>query len=321
MIDRSDAQAVLFTGVYGTGKTSMVEEIADIMEERNVRYGAIDLDWLGWFDPGYGGHDAGRPVMMQNLDAVVGNYHAAGIRRFMLAGAMSSVDQLDDLRATLSMPLTVVRLTVPIDEIERRLGSSVTAGRHDDLRVAKGWIATGRGEALGDLAVENDRSIREVALKVVTALGWDEARERQWDIDERGRGIATGAAFAPNVEELGQAMGGEAWVAEDADAHLMPHVRAACEATGSRVALHDATVLDTVLVIELAWIGDASPGPDMVRAEVFRLLGSFVEHTTHVLQRSTDDAVEFEIATGMTAGGSPFLPHGHLVRVRVSSEP
>ncbi len=319
MTDRSDAQAVLFTGVYGTGKTSMVEEIADIMEERGVRYGAIDLDWLAWFDPGFGDHDAGQPVMMQNVDAVVGNYHAAGIRRFVLAGAMSSVDQLDDLRAALSMPLTVVRLTVPIDEIERRLGASVTASRHDDLRVAKEWIATGRGEALGDLVLENDRPIREVALTVVSALGWNDERERRWDVDERGRGVASGATFTPNVDELMQAMGEESWVAEDADAHLVPHVREACEEMGSRVSLLDATVLDAVLDVELAWIGDASPRPDTVRSEVFRLLGSFAEHTTHVVQRSTDDAVEFEIATGTTAGESPYLPHGHLVRVRVSS--
>jgi hypothetical protein len=45
----------------------------------------------------------------------------------------------------------------------------------------------------------------------------------------------------------------------------------------------------------------ASPRLDAVRAEVFRLLGSFAEHTTHVAQRTTEDAVEFEIATGTTA--------------------
>ena len=168
---------------------------------------------------------------------------------------------------------------------------------------------------------EIERPIREVALTVVSTLGWDEERERRWDIDERGRGVASGAVFAPNVEELRLAMGGETWVAEEADAHLMPHIRAACQATGSRVSLLDAAVLDAVLVVELVWIDNMPPEPDIVRAEVFRLLGSFAEHTTHVVQRSTDDAVEFEIATGTTAGDSPFLPHGHLVRVRISSEP
>ncbi len=209
MSDRSDAAAVVIIGAYGAGKTSLVEEIADILEGRGLRYGAIDLDWLGWFDPGYGDHDAGRPVMLRNVDAVVGNYYDTGVRLFALAGAMSSSDEVDELAAALAMPLTVVRLTVPIDEIERRLGDSVTAGRNDDLQVAREWIATGRGEDVGDLIVANDRPIRDVALEIVSALGWGEVRERRWDIDDRGHGIASGAAFTPNVDGLRRAMGGD----------------------------------------------------------------------------------------------------------------
>lgn len=318
MTGRSDAQAVLFTGVYGAGKTSMVEEIADVLEERGLRYGAIDLDWLGWFDPGFGDHGAGQPIMLRNLDAVVGNYYSTGVRRFALAGALSTTDELNELRAALSMPVAVVRLTVPIEEIERRLGTAITAARHDDLRVAKEWLAAGRGEELGDLVVASDGPIREVARRVVSELGWDEERERRWDIDERGAGIASGGAFVPSVDELSQAMRGESWVAEDPDAHLMPHIRAAADADGSQVVVLDATVIGEVLVVELGWVGAESVVPDTLRAEVFRLLGSFAEHTTHVAQHSVDDGVEFEIATGTTSAESPFLPHGHLVRIRVA---
>ncbi|HSH34133.1 MAG TPA: AAA family ATPase [Actinomycetota bacterium] len=122
MAERPDAEAVLVTGAFGTGKTSAIEEIADILEARGVRYGAIDLDWLSWFDPGSsGGHRAGMPVMLKNVDAVVGNYYDTGVRRFALARMMESQRDVDDLRAALAMPLTVVRLTLPFDEIARRL--------------------------------------------------------------------------------------------------------------------------------------------------------------------------------------------------------
>jgi hypothetical protein len=70
------------------------------------------------------------------------------------------------------MPLTVVRLTLSIEEIERRLSSSITAGRQDDLRVAREWLAAGRGDGIGDLMIENDRQIREVALEILSALRW-----------------------------------------------------------------------------------------------------------------------------------------------------
>jgi Mrp family chromosome partitioning ATPase len=41
---------VLIVGVYGTGKTSVCTEIAEVLEAAGVSYGAIDLDWLGWYD-------------------------------------------------------------------------------------------------------------------------------------------------------------------------------------------------------------------------------------------------------------------------------
>ena len=59
MTDRSEAGAILITGIYGVGKSTLVEAIAGELEERGTRYGALDLDWLGWFDPGLPGHDAG----------------------------------------------------------------------------------------------------------------------------------------------------------------------------------------------------------------------------------------------------------------------
>ena len=173
MTDRSDARAALMTGVYGTGKTSVVEEIAVVLEERAVRFGVIDLDWLGWFDAGVpGDHDAGWLVKLKNVDAVVGNYYDTGVRRFALAGSIGTADQLDEMRHALAMPMMVVRLTLPIEEIEHRLSYSVTAGRDDDLAVARRWVAEGWGEGIGDLVIENDRPIRGVALEVLAALDW-----------------------------------------------------------------------------------------------------------------------------------------------------
>ena len=52
------AQAVLLTGVYGSGKTAVAEEIGTLMEERGVPYAALDLDWLAWFDAGWDDDDA-----------------------------------------------------------------------------------------------------------------------------------------------------------------------------------------------------------------------------------------------------------------------
>ena len=167
-----DARAVLVSGVYGSGKTSVAVEMADIFGDRGEPYAVLDLDWLMWFHaPGHPDED--HDMMLRNLTPVVRNYRAAGVRTFVLARAVRDRAELASLRSTLSMPLRVVRLTVPIDEIERRLSPDVTTGRRDDLVVAREWLAAGTGEGLEDLTVANDGPVREVAGRIVTWLGWD----------------------------------------------------------------------------------------------------------------------------------------------------
>ncbi|MEA2001402.1 MAG: hypothetical protein U9N84_05890 [Actinomycetota bacterium] len=36
-------------GVYGVGKSSLVEEMAEVLEGAGMSFAAIDLDWLWWF--------------------------------------------------------------------------------------------------------------------------------------------------------------------------------------------------------------------------------------------------------------------------------
>jgi hypothetical protein len=117
-------QAVLITGVYGSGKSSVAEEMAAVLEEHNAPYALLDLDFLAWFDTGGEDGPTEHRMMLTNLAAVVGNYLAVGVRFFILAKAVRDAAELEDLKAGLPMPLKVVRLTVPMEEIES--GSATT---------------------------------------------------------------------------------------------------------------------------------------------------------------------------------------------------
>lgn len=164
-------ECVLITGVYGTGKTSVVEEMAGIMEADGLAYGAIDLDWLRWFDADI---DEARyqKIFLANVTSVTTAYLEAGVDRFALAGAIADQTVLAALRDALPFPVRVVRLTLPLDEIAARLGAAVTAERADDLRVAAEWLAMETGVGLEDIAMSNDRPVRETALEVLDWLGW-----------------------------------------------------------------------------------------------------------------------------------------------------
>jgi len=164
-------EAVLITGVFGAGKSSAAEEIADILEKRGSPYAVLDLDWLAWFGP----EDAAihQRVLLQNLASVVGNYLAAGVRLFVLAYAVPDAQQLGELKAALRMPVKVVRLTVSLQEITRRLQSDVTTGRQGDLRESATWLAASKGAGIEDMTIPNERPIREVAASILDWLGWE----------------------------------------------------------------------------------------------------------------------------------------------------
>jgi len=163
---------VLITGVYGSGKSSVAEEMAAMLEEHNAPYALLDLDFLAWFDTGAEDGPTEHRMMLRNLAALVGNYLAVGVRFFVLAKAVRDGAELEDLRAALPMPLKVVRLTVPLRKIEERLSHDPTTGRRNDLREAAVWVAASSGVGIEDLTVSNDRPIREVATEVLGWLGW-----------------------------------------------------------------------------------------------------------------------------------------------------
>ena len=145
---------------------------------------------------------------------------------------------------------------------------------------------------------------------------------RRWDGDNRGRGVADAAQLAPGARELVAAFTQPAWVAEQPELHLRPHVEAWCR-RDQRLALTDAHIHHTnAYILDLEWCG-ASVSVGEARAAVFALIGSFAESATYVRQRRvTNDGsgsamnLRFEVGTGELADAE-FEPHGHVVVINV----
>jgi hypothetical protein len=114
----------------------------------------------------------GYQMMLRNLAAVAPNYLDAGIRTFVVAYFIRDAAALRSVRRALGVPLRVVRLSVSMPDIERRLASDVTSGRRDDLRDAAASVASGEGVGVEDLVIDNDRAVGIVAREVMSWLGW-----------------------------------------------------------------------------------------------------------------------------------------------------
>ena len=142
-----------------------------------------------------------------------------------------------------------------------------------------------------------------------------EVRKR-WDNDERGRGVASGEAFSGHLTELAHLMVDPDWVTEEPEAHLLPHLEAACGEPGSLLHLEGARSDGEIFVVELTARDAQSSIGDLRRAAV-RIASSIAEESTHIRQRRDGDVLEFDIATGTAPPEAPFAPHGHLVRLRI----
>jgi hypothetical protein len=131
---------------------------------------------------------------------------------------------------------------------------------------------------------------------------------RRWDDDTIGHGIGDAAAARPAVVALLDAMAARDWVAEEPEAHLLPHIRAAAERAGVPIA--SISIADGILEVGI----DATPSRLHPRELALLVVASFAEASTHVREVAPGD---FEVVTGMLEGDGAFAPHGHVVRLRI----
>jgi len=163
-------RTLLITGAYGTGKTTLAAELAELLADRHVPCAAIDLDWLGWFWLPEKREHTVNDIVVANLAALAATYSKAGVQRLILAGTIRTRVELDQLAAVVGQPLRVVHLTVPFNEIARRLAADALSSRVEDLEMSGG--EPNAGADIADLTLPNEGDVGELAERVAGWLGW-----------------------------------------------------------------------------------------------------------------------------------------------------
>jgi GNAT superfamily N-acetyltransferase len=143
--------------------------------------------------------------------------------------------------------------------------------------------------------------------------------DRRWDTDSRGVGVGDAAGQLGALDRLREACARPGWVAEDADAHLGPHLRRECAAPGSPWRwLGAEQAADGAYVVDLVHVRPASR-PDGVGGryrDAVALLAAVAENSFAVRRVGTDAV---ECVTGVLDGDGDFAAHGHVLRLRLST--
>jgi hypothetical protein len=141
---------------------------------------------------------------------------------------------------------------------------------------------------------------------------------RRWDTDERGIGAGNARDVTPQVERLLEAMRQDGWVAEEPEAHLLPHIRGATDRAPTLWRLESTDGSDpNRYVIDLEWRRRGGSLGDLV-VDTYALIGRIAESHTHITERKTATTVEFDITTGILDGDGQWTAHGHVVTLRIA---
>ena len=163
---------LVISGSMGSGKTTVLGEISDLLKAARIPHAAIDLDWLaeGWTTPGTSGD-----LMFQNLAAVWANYAAAGVTRAVISEPIESAAIRRAIEHAIpGARIVICRLRATVSTMEQRVRVREPGMLQEryTARVAE-LEAILDSAAAEDFSVTNeDRPITDVAREILQRAGW-----------------------------------------------------------------------------------------------------------------------------------------------------
>lgn len=165
---------LVISGAMGSGKTTVLSELSDLLEDAGVAHAAVDLDTLSLMHPRRG--EQGERLMYDNLAAMWPNFAALGAERLVVACALEDKADLKYYREAVPGAEPIVCLLVaPVETMQQRVRSRDIGMLQEQLMANSLRLAETLPKARAeDFTVENGdgRSITEVAREILARSGW-----------------------------------------------------------------------------------------------------------------------------------------------------
>lgn len=130
-----ESAVIFINGTVGVGKTTVADAMGEILQAKRIAHAIIDLDRIRWAWPAPPKDPFNHELELANLSSLVGNYAAAGIEMFVLAGVLEDAQEIPRYqKAVGGRPFVIARITA--DEATRK---SRIKARHVDDPVGLEW--------------------------------------------------------------------------------------------------------------------------------------------------------------------------------------
>ncbi len=161
---------LIITGPVGVGKTVVADKVSNLLTERGIRNGVIDMDTLRWAYPRQKEDPFNTQFGFQNLKTLWPNYAGLEIRHLIIPNVIEDRSDVEPFKKAIpNAEIKVVRLVANVDVLHKRLEGRETG---DSLKWHKNRALElddlFNQKEIGDFVVENEnKTVNEVAENIL----------------------------------------------------------------------------------------------------------------------------------------------------------
>lgn len=162
---------LLITGTVGVGKSSVADEVFEILKAQSKPVALINLDEFGYAYPTPQGDPFHMRLRLKNLAAVWPNYQEAGVKALIIPYVIAGRESIERFHESIpNADIFVVRLDAPQAVLEERIRNRPMGGGEEwHIKRAAELTAILERAGVEDIMVDTEhKTITEVAREIIT---------------------------------------------------------------------------------------------------------------------------------------------------------